>query len=45
MLTLSQLKKHIKKCKQKNIRYNFLGLVENKDLSLEVENLYVAKNY
>ena len=40
MLTLLQLKKHIKKCKRKEIRFDFLGLVENRDLSPEVENLF-----
>ena len=41
MLTLPQLKKHIKKCKRKGIKFGFLGLVENKDLTPEVESLFV----
>lgn len=44
MLTLTQLKKHIKKCKNKDVRFNFLGLVENVDLSNEVENLFKLVN-
>jgi hypothetical protein len=39
-ITLSYLKKHIKKCNKKKIRYNFLGLVENRDLSPEVQSLF-----
>jgi hypothetical protein len=44
MLTLSQLKKHIAKCKKKSIRFNFLGLVENKDLSPDVLRLFTLES-
>jgi len=40
MTTLNDLRKHIKNCKKKNRRYNFLGFVENKNLSPEVERLF-----
>ena len=40
MLTLKQIIKHIKKCKKRGVKFNFLGLVENKDLSPEVEDLF-----
>ena len=40
MITLTQLKKHIKKCKKKGIRYDFLRLVENADLTNEVKELF-----
>jgi hypothetical protein len=40
MVTLNDLKKHIKKSKRLNKRYNFLEFVENKDLSLEVESYF-----
>lgn len=39
-ITLSYLKKHIKKCKKKGVRFNFLGLVENRDLSPDVRRLF-----
>ena len=40
MITLSMLKKHIKKCKRYDKKYNFLGFVENQDLNSEVESLF-----
>jgi len=40
MLTISKLKKHIKRCKAKHVRFNFLGLVENENLTPEVEGLF-----
>ncbi len=40
MITLTDVKKHIKVCKRKNVRYNWLGFVENQDLSPEVEALF-----
>ena len=40
LLTLRMLKKHIKKCKKSGRRFNFLGLVENKDLTPDVEGLF-----
>ena len=40
ILTLRMLKKHIKKCKKHNKGFNFLGLVENKDLMPEIESLF-----
>lgn len=39
-LTINDLKKHIKKCDKKNVRYNWLGFTENKDLTPEVESLF-----
>jgi hypothetical protein len=45
MITTAQLKKHIKKCNKKGIRYNFLGFVENNDLSNEVEALFTFQNH
>ena len=44
MLTLKQLIKHVKKCKSKGVRYNFLGLVENKDLSPDVKSLFTFES-
>ena len=44
MITLTMLKKHIKKCKTKGVRYNFLGLVENKDLANEVMGLFTCES-
>ena len=40
MITLNDLKKHIKNCRKNNRRYNFLGFVENEDLTPEVEKLF-----
>lgn len=39
-LTLTELKRHIKKCKKHNKNFGFLGLVENRDLTPEVEGLF-----
>lgn len=43
MKTIKDLKKHIKKCNKRGMRYNFLGLVENNDLSPEVESLFTLE--
>ncbi len=40
LLTLRMLKKHIRNCKKHNRRFDFLGLVENKDLTPDVEGLF-----
>ena len=42
MITLAHIKAHIRKCKHENRRYNWLGFVENKDLSPNVEALFVV---
>lgn len=39
-LSLAELKRHIKKCKKHNKNFGFLGLVENRDLTPEVESLF-----
>jgi len=39
-ITLDILKKHIKKCKKRNIKFNFLGFLENKELDREVKSLF-----
>lgn len=40
MLTIKNVKAHIKKCNKFGKRYNWLGFVENRDLTPEVENLF-----
>ena len=40
-ITISDIKKHIKKCKRRLVRFNFLGFVENKELTSEVNNLFI----
>jgi len=37
---MQELKRHIRKCNKTERRYNFLGLVENRDLTPDVENLF-----
>lgn len=39
-ITLNDVKNHIRKCKQLGVGYNWLGFVENKDLTPEVEALF-----
>jgi len=39
-INLWLLKRHIRRCKTKGVRFNFLGFVENKDLTSEVESLF-----
>ena len=41
MINLSKLKQHIKKRKRKGLNLNLLGLVENQDLTPEVESLFI----
>ena len=43
MITLSDVKKHIRKCKLYEVRYDWLGFVENKDLSPEVERIVLCR--
>ena len=45
VLTLAQLKRHIRKCHKKEERFNFLGVVEARDLTPEVQNLFVFSTY
>lgn len=40
MITIRDVKKHIRQCKKQGRRYDWLGFVENKDLSPEVEALF-----
>lgn len=40
ILTLSELKKHIKRKLKKNEKFDFLSLTENRDLSSDVERLF-----
>jgi hypothetical protein len=44
MITLADIKKHIRQCKHRGVRYNWLGFVENKDLAPEVEALFSVGN-
>ena len=44
-LTLSDIKRHIRKCKKNGWNYTFLGLVENRDLTPEVEALFTLTTY
>ena len=39
-ITLAAVKRHIKKCQRQGRRYNWLGFVENLDLTPEVEALF-----
>ena len=39
-IKMLQIKKHIRKCKRENCPMSFLGLVENKDLTPNVEALF-----
>lgn len=39
-ITLNDVKKHIRKCKRLGVRYDWLGFVENKNLTPEVEALF-----
>ena len=41
---INAVKKHIKYCKRYGKRYNWLGFVENKDLTPEVEALFYMGN-
>jgi hypothetical protein len=43
-VTLRDLKKHIKKCNRLGHRYNWLGYVETRDLSPEVEALFTLSS-
>jgi hypothetical protein len=43
-LTIADVKRHIKRCKKKGVRFNWLGFVENRDLSPEVEALFTLYN-
>ena len=45
VITLAAVKRHIKKCNRAGVRYNWLGFVENKDLSPEVEALFTFYNH
>ena len=40
LIKIADVKRHIKMCKKKHVRFNWLGFVENKDLSDEVEALF-----
>lgn len=40
MLTIKDLKKHIKKRLKKGLKLDLLGFVENKDLSSDVESYF-----
>lgn len=42
VITLKDLKAHLKRRHKKGLRYDLLGFVENKDLSWEVEKLFVV---
>lgn len=42
VITLKDLKAHLKRRHRKGLNYNLLGFVENKDLSWEVEKLFVV---
>lgn len=44
MITIKKVISHIKKCNKKGVRYNWLGFVENKDLSSEVKSLFAFDN-
>ena len=44
-LTLADVKRRIRKCDKKNVRYDWLGFVENQDLTNEVESLFTFINY
>ena len=44
MITEKDLIKEIKRQHNKNLNIGFLGFVENKDLSKEVENYFSFKN-
>mgnify|MGYP001584851602 CR=1 FL=1 len=39
-ITLAAVKQHIRKCKRLDRRFNWLGFVENADLTPEVEALF-----
>jgi len=39
-VTISEIKRHIKKSKKQNRPVNFLGLVENRELADGVEDLF-----
>jgi hypothetical protein len=41
-ITLKDVKKHISKCKRLGVRYDWLGFVENKDLTFEVQALFAV---
>jgi hypothetical protein len=43
-ITLTDVKQRIKKCKKKGVRYDWLGFVENKDLTPEVTALFISPN-
>ena len=44
-LTLAQVKKHIRRCHKKGAKFDFLGLVENQDLTPEVERLFTFSTF
>lgn len=43
LLEIKDIIRYIKYCKKYNKPYNFLGLVEDRDLTPEVENLFCGK--
>lgn len=43
-ITLWDVRRHIRKCKKKGVRYNWLGFVENRDLTPVVEALFTLPN-
>ena len=44
IITMAAVRRHIKKCKRQNRRYDWLGFTENKELSREVESLFTLWN-
>lgn len=44
MITIRDVENHIRHCKKLQKRYNWLGFVENQDLSPEVEALFSVGN-
>ena len=43
-VTLSEIRKHIKRCNRRGERYDWLGFTENKDLAPDVEALFILVN-
>jgi hypothetical protein len=41
-VTLRLIKKHIKTCNKKGVKYNWLAYLETRDLTPEVEDLFVV---
>ena len=44
-ITMAAMRQHARKCKKMRVRFDWLGFVENKTLTPEVEALFTSYDY